>query len=130
MSHVFVYKSDTVLYKTMSIIFRKDGVELLLLRPLEFRRVYTMDTEDGVNRMKYSHSDVIVEIENGNRAMLEIIQGLLPEGSYIVRCRETAFDFTLSSGKESMAYLKRLIFMTFPDLTTKDMYCGTDLIVG
>ena len=116
----------------MSIIFRKDGVELLLVRPLEFRRVYSLEIEEGFNRMRYSHTDVVVELDNGTRSMLEIIQGLLPDGSYMVKTMPTdvTFDFQLSTRTESMKRLKSIIFMTFPDLTTKNMYLNIDLVVN
>jgi len=115
----------------MSIIVRKDGNEVLLLKPAEFRRVYTLRcTEGGDSHVEYSHTDVVVELENGHRAMLEIIQGLLPNGSVIIKMMptEATFGFELSTkGTKGMAYLKKLIFMTFPDLTTKDVYLNEDL---
>ena len=41
---------------------------------------------------------------------------------------EATFGFELSTkGTKGMAYLKKLIFMTFPDLTTKDVYLNEDL---
>ena len=107
----------------MSLLFLQDGVELLKLAPLEFRRVYTIGDEQ---ELKYSHSDVVVALENGERSMVEIVQGMLSDGSYIIKSHPTdiAFDVRLSkSGAACINWLKKIIFMTFPDLPTKDIYC-------
>jgi hypothetical protein len=105
------------------------ATELLVLRPIEFRRVYTLNIEDGNDEsdipLKYSHSDIVVSLENGERAMVEIVQGLLQNGSYIVKCLPTdmTFDFRhTQKGLESMNWLKRIVFMNFPDLNTADYY--------
>ena len=41
----------------MSIVFLQGSVELLLLKPQEYRRVYTLDNELS---LEYSHSDIVV----------------------------------------------------------------------
>ena len=114
----------------MSIIFRKDGTELLLVRPKEFRRIYTLNFAEGERQLEYSHSDVLIELENGAAAMLEIVQSQLNSGSYNLKFKptETTIDYRLSkNGEESMKYLKRLVFMNFPDLATRDVYLNVDL---
>ena len=117
----------------MSIIVRKNGATRMLVKPAEFRRVYTLSFTEGDSQVVYSHTDVVVELENGSRAMLEIIQGQLHADRYIVEMlpTEASFDFTLftggDDGSKCMQYLKKLIFMTFPDLHTKDVYLNEDL---
>lgn len=115
----------------MSIVIRKDGVELLLLKPIEFRRVYTLTfNEEGDTRLKYIHSDLVVELDSGAPAMVEIIQSQLNSGEYIVKCMptEAAVDFKLSKNStECMKYFKQLVFMNFPNLRTRDMYLNEDL---
>jgi hypothetical protein len=111
----------------MSILFSADSVELLKLEPYEFRRIYTLDNSIDI---KYSHTDVVVLLENGERAMLEIIQGLLPEGSFVIKTLPTNLTFQLhmaKSGVSSMDWLKKIIFMTFPDLPCGDFYCQKKL---
>ena len=59
--------------------------------------------------MEYSHSDVLIELENGAAAMLEIVQSQLNSGSYNLKFKptETTIDYRLSkNGEESMKYLK------------------------
>ena len=115
----------------MSIVIRKDGVELLLLKPIEFRRVYTLTfNEEGDTRLEYSHSDLIVELDSGAPAMAEIIQSQLNGGEYIVECMptEATVGFKLSkNGTECMKYFKQLVFMNFPNLRTRDVYLNADL---
>jgi hypothetical protein len=107
----------------MSILFTSDSVELLKLEPCEFRRIYTLERS---LELQYSHTDVVVLLENKERAMLEIIQGLLPEGSFVVQTQPTDLTFHLhmaKSGISSMDWLKKIIFMNFPDLPCGDFYC-------
>ena len=114
----------------MSIFFNKDGTELMLIRPLEFRRVYTLEFSEAGETLKYTHSDVLIELENGESAMIEIVQAQLPLGRYHIKFLPTdcTFDFRLSKGgEESMLYLKKLVFMNYPNLKTRDVYLNTDL---
>ena len=107
----------------MSILFLKDGEELLKLFPSEFRRVYTLDSD---RELKYSHSDITVLLENDSKAMIEICQGMLNNGNYVIKAQPTnvTFDFRLTkTGEECMNWLKKIIYMTFPDLATNDYYC-------
>ena len=108
----------------MSIMFLDNNTELLKIEPHEFRRVYTLDES---LELKYSHSDIVVLLENGERAMIEIVQGLLSNGSYVVKAKptDTTYDVRLTkSGTSCMNWLKRIVFMTFPDLPTIDVYSG------
>ena len=99
----------------MSIIFTQDSIELLKLKPHEFRRVYTIGDDQ---ELKYSHSDVVVLLEN--------VQGMLNNGSYVIKTSPTAITFDIrltKAGAACMNWLKKIIFMTFPDLPTTDLYC-------
>ena len=107
----------------MSIIFTQDSIELLKLKPHEFRRVYTIGDDQ---ELKYSHSDVVVLLENGERAMVEVVQGMLNSGSYVIKTSPAAITFDIrltKAGAACMNWLKKIIFMTFPDLPTTDLYC-------
>jgi len=107
----------------MSIIFCQGSVELLKLEPCEFRRVHTIGDE---HELKYSHSDIVVLLENGERVMIEVVQGLLKNGTYIIKTSPTDITFDLKltqSGAACMNWLKKIIFMAFPDLRCCDMYC-------
>ena len=91
-----------------------------------------MNLDEGIGKLEYSHTDCIVELENEARAMVEIIQFLLREGSYIVRTMPTdvSFDFKLTKADKCMNYLKKMIFMSNPDIETKDIYLNEDLCVN
>jgi len=111
----------------MSILFSSDGNELLKLEPIEFRRIHSLDNK---LELTYSHTDVVVLLENGERAMLEIIQALLPESSFVIKTLPTNMTFHLhmaKSGTSSMDWLKKIIFMTFPELPCGDFYCQEKL---
>ena len=111
----------------MSILFLQGGVELLEFKPSEFRRVYTLDNDFS---LEYSHSDVVVCLENGERAMVEVVQGVLSAGQYVVKTCPTnlTFDFRLmTEGTDCMRQLKKIIFMTHPDLPCGDFYCQNKL---
>ena len=98
----------------MSIVIRKDGIELLLLKPIEFRRVYTLTFDEGDTRLEYSHSDLIVELDSGGPAMAEIIQSQLNAGEYVVKCMptEATVGFKLSkNGTECMKYFKQFWYL-------------------
>jgi len=118
-------------YVFMSILFFEGTTELLILHPKEFRRVYTLDKLDTDDwGLKYSHSDVVVHTESGAPAMIEIVQGLLCNGNYTVKMMPTGATFKLQhtqGGTESTEWLKKLIFMNFPDLKTGDYYCNNKL---
>ena len=107
----------------MSLMFLENNTELLKIEPCEFRRVYTLDES---LELKYSHSDIVVLLENGERGMIEIVQGMLNNGSYVIKTKptDTTFDIRLTkSGSNCINWLKRIVFMTFPDLPTTDVYC-------
>ena len=112
----------------MSIILRQDGLELLIVRPIEFRRIYTLDDKGG-GALKYNNSDCIVALENESNVHLEIIQEILEEGDYTVKVMPTNIitNFTLCKDKVSMDKLKTLIFQTFPDIRTRNVYLNRDI---
>ena len=51
-----------------------------VLKSIEFRRVYTLNFDEGDTRLEYSHSDLIVELDSGAPAMAEIIPSQLNAG--------------------------------------------------
>ena len=110
--------------QAMSVTFLQDGTELLKIYPQSFRRVYTLDLDNDAD-LKYSHSDVVIKLDNDAQAMIEIVQAMLPDGNYSLKMMPTEVTFVLrhkQKGIECMNWLKKLIFMNFPDLETSDMY--------
>jgi exonuclease VII small subunit len=119
----------------MSFTILQDGNELLKLCPKEFRRVYNLSFEENTTTkmIKYLHSDCVCELENGERVHVETVQGLLEDGMYVVKTCPTnlTFPFRLEKkGVESISYLKKIIFMTFPDLPTNDVFRNETLPVN
>ena len=113
-----------------AISVRKDGVELLLLKPIEFRRIYTLNFDEGISQLSYSHSDILVELDSGAPAMIDVIQCQLNSGKYNLKFMPTqgTVEYKLSkNGPDCMKYLKRLVFMHFPDLPVRDLYLNEDL---
>ena len=113
----------------MSILFSQDGTELLKLIPSEFRRVYTIDIDNNME-LKYSHSDVVCLLENGSKAMIEVCQGMLNSGTYVIKTLPTnvTFDIHLTkTGGSCMNWLKKIVFMTFPDLDCCDYYGNKEI---
>ena len=113
----------------MSIILRQDGLELLIVRPIEFRRIYTLDDTKGGGALKYNNSDCIVALENESNVHLEIIQEILEEGDYTVKVMPANIitNFELCKDKVSMDKLKTLIFQAFPDICTRNVYLNRDI---
>ena len=117
----------------MSIVVTQNGNEKLRLRPKEFRRMYTLSFCDDCNtkELVYSHSDCVCELPNGSNVMAEIVQ-TLDDGTYEVTSLPTEQTFNLEIKQkqpECVLYLKRIIFMNFVDLPTKDIYLNTELRV-
>jgi len=113
-------------------ILQDDGTEMLKLCPVEFRRVYTLSLEENATEkvVQYSHSDCLCTLGNGERVNVDIVQLLLNNGQYTVKTSPTdlTFSFRLrKSGVESILHLKKIIFMTFPDLPTVDVYLNSKL---
>ena len=116
----------------MSISFVQDGTEKLKLQPILFRRVYTLETEEFESTpfLKYSHTDVVVKLENESTAMIEICQGALGNGTYSVTSQPTGLTVDVhltKSGTSCMNWLKKIVFMSFPNIITKDIYCNTEI---
>ena len=114
----------------MSISIWKNDTELMKLEPLEFRRVYALTNgeEAGVTHLKYSHTDCICKLDD-SRVMVEIVQGLITEsGDYIIKSdTNLEFKINLTKNVKSLNYLKKIVFMLFPDITTIDMYSHKDI---
>jgi hypothetical protein len=113
----------------MSITILQDGSELLKFQPKDFVRVYTLDIEkmEELPKIKYSHTDVIIQLDNESYAMIEVCQGLLNNGTYTIKTQPTDLTFILhmkKSGNGGIDWLKKIIFMTFPNLQIKDVYCN------
>ena len=118
--------------RKMSIVILQDGTEVFRFCPVEFRRTYTLTFgEDGAKQIEYSHTDCICALDNKTLVHAEVVQGVLTDGTYVVKTLPTdlTFSFKLRQiGTASVSHLKKIIFMTFPNLPTKDVYLGEEAL--
>lgn len=110
----------------MSVIIFMEDSEVLKFDPCEFRRVHLL--QDG--KLIYSHSDLIITV-NDNRVMVEIVSALLENGRYEIRVNELSFSAVIDKiNPAALQWIKKLIFMNFPDLPVMDVYCNKVLHVS
>ena len=110
----------------MSIVISQNGETKITLNPPQFRRVH--DLEDG--KLKYSHSEVVCELENNAMVHVELIEAILSNGDYTVKTMpsDLTFPFQFTRGEtECVQWIKRLIFMNFPNLLVSDVYLNENL---
>lgn len=102
-----------------------DGNDVLFrCTPLRFRRIHCL-CPSATTELQYSHTDLVVRMENGEEAMVEIIQGLLPSGQYQLKMRENVFGLAFSQNSpECINWIKKLVFACWPDIPVCDMYGG------
>ena len=113
----------------MSIVISQNGETKITLKPHQFRRVH--DLEDG--KLKYSHSEVVCELENNAMVHVELIEAILSNGDYTVKTMpsDLTFPFQFTRGEtECVQWIKRLIFMNFPNLLVSDVYLNENLSVA
>ena len=112
----------------MSVIISQNGETKLTLKPHQFRRVHIL--EDG--KLKYSHSDCICKLENNQAVHVELIEAVLSTGDYIIKILPTDLTFPLQftrDSKEPLQWLKKLIFINFPNLSVQDVYLNEKIPV-
>ena len=80
----------------------------LRFTPVEMRRVHGLDIHPSRIGLKYSHSDVVIQFENGSTAFLEAVTCILETATYTVKVEPT--DISLS------VYLSRSEPVKFPCL--------------
>lgn len=126
-----MYNSDNMVNQMAELIllFCHNGIEVFRCSPVEFRRVHTLNlaAEQWQQSLVYSHSDLVVTMANGQNVMIEIIQGLLKNSSYVMKIqpKDLSFDVVIEQDStQCVNWVKKLVFMSCPDLTVKDMYCG------
>lgn len=94
--------------------------EVLKFDPREFRRVHLLEDE----KLKYSHSDLIIII-NAKPVMVEIVSALLDDGRYEIKINEMIFSAVINkTNPTTLQWIKKLIFINFPDLPVSDVYCN------
>jgi hypothetical protein len=104
----------------MSVIFIMEDSEVLKFDPREFRRVHLLEDE----KLKYSHSDLIIII-NAKPVMVEIVSALLDDGRYEIKINEMIFSAVINkTNPTTLQWIKKLIFINFPDLPVSDVYCN------
>jgi len=110
----------------MSVVIYMEDSEVLKFDPREFRRVYLLEDE----KLKYSHSDLIITI-NDKPVMVEIVAALLENGRYEIRVNELSFSAVVDKANPAtLQWIKKLVFMNFPDLPVADVYCNKVLHVS
>lgn len=67
----------------MSITFKQGSDQMLVLAPVEFKRIYTRAyAGNSSGTLEYSHSECVVKLANDSRANVEVAQEILPAGNY------------------------------------------------
>lgn len=133
----FFFKGEYILpityYKMSFTICNGEGEELLKLHPVEFRRMYTLtfDHATHIPSLEYSNTDCICRLDGSEATvMCEIVQGMMEDGTYVIKCSpsDLTFPFRLrKNGRDCIAYLKRIIFMNWPDLPNSNVYLNEKL---
>lgn len=105
----------------------------LRFTPVEMRRVHGLDIHPSRIGLKYSHSDVVIQFENGSTAFLEAVTCILETATYTVKVEPT--DISLSvylsrSEPECINWLKRIVFSFFPDIPVRNTYLGKSIAVN
>ena len=114
----------------MSITFKQGSDQMLVLAPVEFKRIYTrVFAGNGPGTLEYSHSDCVVTLANDSRANIEVIQETMPAGNYTVHAMpsDLSFEVKITSETECITRLKRLIWLCYPDLLSLDTYLNRSL---
>ena len=122
-----VYIASQVEQK-MSIVISQNGEEKITLIPHQFRRVHVL--KDG--QLKYSHSDCVCKLENLQLVHIELVGAVLSTGDYAIKILPSDLTFPLHftrDSKECIDWIKRLVFINFPDLSVSDVYLNENLPV-
>lgn len=106
-----------------SMEIHDDDSILFTCRPVEFRRIHSLCP--NTRALEYSHTDLLVRLGNGILVMLEIVQCLLRNGHYEVKMAGHTFPLQFSQRTaECMQWMKKLVFVCFPDIRVRDFYGG------
>jgi len=104
----------------------KNGSVVFSCTPVMFRRVHSLCP--NTRTLEYSHSDLIIRLENEQEALIEITQGLLANGLYELQMIGHSFPLQFSqSSPECVNWCKKLVFACFPELEVCDMFAGSIL---
>ena len=112
----------------MSVVISQSGETKLTLKPCLFRRIHNL--EDG--KLVYSHSECICKLENNQPVHVELVEAVLTTGDYIIKILPTDLTFPLQftgGEKEPLQWLKKLIFINFPNLSVQDVYLNEKIPV-
>tara|TARA_B100001063_G_C16445135_1_gene395521 strand:+ start:90 stop:485 length:396 start_codon:yes stop_codon:yes gene_type:complete len=122
-----MFQNDRIKYASFyGMEIRDDDSVLFACTPVEFRRIHALCPTTLA--LEYSHTDLVVRLENGTQVMLEIVQCLLRNGRYEIKMAGHTFPLQFSQRTaECMHWTKKLVFACFPDIRVCDMYGGQPL---
>ena len=101
--------------------------------PIEMRRVHALDIHSDHNALKYSHTDVLIQFENGSKGFVEAISCMLETGTYTIHVEDA--DVSLSAylsrtEPQCINWLKKIVFSFFPNIIVRNTYLGKSLAVN
>lgn len=103
--------------------FVQNGQVVFTCTPVIFRRVHCLCPNSL--ELRYSHTDLVVLLEDESEVMLEIIQGILTSSTYQVKIAGHTFPLQFSQRTtECINWIKKMVFACYPDLPVCDMYAG------
>lgn len=112
------------------IVFEDNQVpatEALRIFPLEFRRIYTVKD----SKLEYEISELICRLRtvDGPAVQIDTVP-LILHGYKNMKVRLMPADITLAKEDSDLDYnkwLKQLVYLTFPNIITRNIYCNNDL---
>ena len=114
------------------IVFEDNQVpatEALRIFPLEFRRIYTVKA----SKLEYEMSELICRLRTVDGPAVQIDTVCLILDGY-QDMKVTLMPANITAVQEDsdtdnyLVWLKKLVFLSFPDITTRNLYCNNDLI--
>jgi len=114
------------------IVFEDNQVpatEALRIFPLEFRRIYTVKA----SKLEYQMSELICRLRtvDGPAVQIDTVP-LILDGYQDMKVTLMPANITVvqedSDTDNYLVWLKKIVYLSFPDITTRNLYCNNDLI--
>ena len=103
------------------------ATEALRIFPLEFRRIYTVKA----SKLEYEMSELICRLRtvDGPAVQVETVP-LILDGYQDMKVTLMPANITAvqEDADDYINWLKRLVYFSYPDITTRNLYCNNDLI--
>ena len=103
------------------------ATEALRIFPLEFRRIYTVKA----SKLEYEMSELICRLRSvdGPAVQVETVP-LILDGYQDMKVTLMPANITAvqEDADDYINWLKRLVYFSYPDITTRNLYCNNDLI--